>query len=1150
MRFDAAAEQLEIFPTRKGRTNAWHTSYFGLNLYADRITYHLAADSLTMQIMSGQQLIPMTVESDNYFNSERLRKMNPFYRTHPVSLVVGYARKYGIDTFYDLELAEEYEISLGTVRGELKLLEGYDMIHYDRRTSEVTVMDKAFHYFDASVGEKDFDYLYMEGLVEDGHNAVLHFDEGELKVRGVRSFSVTKDYELEIEPDSTQQVTFLQNRGFRFSGAVTEGDFIYNGKNFEFNYDQFLIDMPEIDSMRLNIPVPDSLREEGIQPDRQELSNSITETSGTLYINAPGNLSGNEEREDFPYFTSNSDAIVYFDGKEILNGAYDRSVFFVLPPFEVDSLDREQGASFAFEGSFNSGGIFPEFEETLTIQPDQSLGFIHQIPPEGYELYGTEARTYEKIRLSNEGIRGGGKIDFLTTEIFSDDFIYYPDSVTANGSGGKIRPGDYKGASYPEAILGPYDMTWLPKKDSMYLRTVDEPFRFYNGTAALEGFANVTTGGVYGGGTMKTRGTITKSAKFNFQELSYSGRNADFIAESDDPEKPAMAGDNISLDFDLTQNEAVLQPEVRGEAAISFPYAQMKTSITKAVWDLDAGLVTMTKPPEVDIMDSYFYSTRESLDSLVFSGEKATYDMSTYQLKVEGIPYITVADSRIIPEGNTTTILENSELQPFLNARVIIDTVNAYHQLNKGQITVISRNKFQGSAFYQVMVESDTFEIRFDSFELQEVPISKKESRLMTVSGGEVPEDQELKIAPGFFYKGSVDMYAYKAALELDGYVKMDVENIDVSDLWIPYTRKDSSIYPHIPLENAVFEDGRQGIAGIHTGIQGDLYSTFVEKYLDDADTDFFRARGELSFDKDSRKYKIESPSKTAGGYAGYTMTYDDSSAEISFEGPVQFLKATTTDINLKSAVIGQGNKRDASFKIDAFIIMNLEVPGALPVIMGDDLLAAVERMGANPANESSEELLIKMANFVGDKNTLKYQEDLLGGYKPLQSVSPELDGTVVISGVRMNWSSSEQAWYSTSKIGLSHTDRVDVNAALDGFLEIRRDDTGADVVNLFLQAAPEAWYYISYHDNSLILYSSNEEFNAIVKDKSNVDSQKPGELLFAPGDLNETLGFINGFRKQYFGIDEAYNLASPTDASLEDENFETIEEEDDDFGF
>ena len=105
------------------------------------------------------------------------------------------------------------------------------------------------------------------------------------------------------------------------------------------------------------------------------------------------------------------------------------------------------------EHSIQEGSSLPS-RKHLHIQEDRSLGFKHQIPAEGYNLYGTEAKTYEEIRLSNKGMRGYGQIDFLTTTIYSDDFIYYPDSVTTDGTGGVISPGTYKGASYPEAVLG------------------------------------------------------------------------------------------------------------------------------------------------------------------------------------------------------------------------------------------------------------------------------------------------------------------------------------------------------------------------------------------------------------------------------------------------------------------------------------------------------------------------------------------------------------------------------------------------------------------------------------------------------------------------------------------------------------------------
>ena len=426
------------------------------------------------------------------------------------------------------------------------------------------------------------------------------------------------------------------------------------------------------------------------------------------------------------------------------------------------------------------------------------------------------------------------KLTFSPPPSTSDDFIYYPDSVVADGTGGVISPGTYKDASYPEAVLGAYDMYWLPRKDSMYLRTVGEPFKFYNSTAELTGEANITTKGVYGGGTMLTRGSKSVSKDLSFKEFEYSARHAQFEVFTDDSEKPAMEGDDVRLDFDLTNNIATIQPEKIGVAAISFPYAQMKTSITEAVWNLEDSVVTMTKPDNTPIEDSYFFTTRDDLDSLAFNAEKAVYDINTQELNVQGIPFIIVADSKIILEGHQTTIFANSVLQQFENAEIIIDTLNGYHYLDRASIRIWSRNKFEGNAFYQQIVGKDTFDIRFDSFELSEVPVGEPDrkgnyqKRLMTVSGGEVIENQNLIISPGFFYKGSVTMYASKPALELDGLVKLDLADPDYNH-WVQFKRIEGERNVSLPFDNPILESGEVASAGIHLNIRGELSTSFVE---------------------------------------------------------------------------------------------------------------------------------------------------------------------------------------------------------------------------------------------------------------------------------------------------------------------------------
>ena len=1144
----------ELLVLRNSSLTPYKSSYFDVSMGVDLIKWNMEFDSVALELMNGKDLLPASFESDNFFDIVRFEKVARFLDFHPINSFVYYARKYNLTEFYVGELALEYKIDERFAQGAGRILSQYGFAEYQPNTGYVKLYPKAFHYYDASAKRVDYDNLMVPSKVKDGSNAYIQLGSGKLNVRGVTRFYISTDFKVFVEPsDST--VTLLKGRNIEFNGDVHAGDFNYQGTSHVFNYDEFLFSMPQIDSMRITVPLQDTTKvDEGFK--KTELANQITGTSGTLYIDKAGNKSGKNKNTNYPFFASDSEAVVYFDGPEILNGAYDKSVRFLMPPFKLDSIEREDGESISFEGTFNSGGIFPTFQETLHIQEDKSLGFKHQIPQRGYNLYGTEAKTYEEIRLSNQGMRGYGQIDFLTTTIYSDDFIYYPDSVTSDGSGGVISPGYYKGASYPEAVLGAYDMYWLPRKDSMYLHTVDEPFKFYNSTAELDGHANITTNGVFGGGTMFTRGSRSESEELSFKEFEYGARHADFEVLTNDPTKPAMEGEDIRLHFDLNTNTATIQPEKVGVAAISFPYAQMKTSITQAIWDLEDSVVTMIKPDNISIEDSYFFTTRKDLDSLAFNAERASYDINTQELNVQGIPYIIVADSKIIPEGNETTILANSVLQEFKNAEIIIDTLNGYHYLDRANIRVISRLKFEGNAYYKQIVDKDTFDIRFDSFELQEVPVGEPDkkgiykTRLMTVSGGEVFENQNLVISPGFLYKGSTIMYASKPALELDGLIKLTLADPSY-DRWVVFKRKEGEKGVELLFDDALFESGERVSAGIQVDIRDELYTTFIESKGEGSSFDFFKASGTLTFTDSTQTYRIEAPSKTDGtSYAGHTMLYMDTSKAVVFEGLANFIDPSNTQLQLDASILGVGNKESNEYTADALFAMDFPTPNGAFDIMAKDLIDIIERIGPPLANDISLELLYKLANLTDDATAKDYEQSSLKDYTALPSVSRDLERQLLISGVKMKWDKSQKAWHNTTKLAISNIYKADINAKLDGFLEIKKDESGADVVNLFIQAAPGVWYYVGYTFNQLILYSSNADFNDLIKSKSNVENSKPGELIVAIGDTNETLGFINDFRKKYFGLEEPYNLVSPDEINVEDENFDTIEDEDEDDGF
>src|SRR5690606_32571025 len=124
-----------------------------------------------------------------------------------------------------------------------------------------------------------------------------------------------------------------------------------------------------------------------------------------------------------------------------------------------------------------------------------------------------------------------------------------------------------------------------------------------------------------------------------------------------------------------------------------FPYAQFKTSIPNARWDMTNQRIIMSKAPDVPIENSVFYTTRKDLDSLHFNAARAEYDLRAQELKVSGIPYIIVADAMITPENNEVLIHENARIGTLHNTTIILDTLNGYHRLTDGVVNIVSDRK-------------------------------------------------------------------------------------------------------------------------------------------------------------------------------------------------------------------------------------------------------------------------------------------------------------------------------------------------------------------------------------------------------------------------------------------------------------------------
>ncbi len=1127
--------------------NAPYTaSYFNFDFGADKIRWDLNSDSLNVFSFGGRSQSPMILESVDYYDPEDFRLLaGQGFQFHPLALVASYSLRNGVREFYVDDIATATRQPSDGMRMAMTFLAQKGMVDYNINTGYVKVKDKALHYYDAGKGDADYDNLKIHSIVDGPANAVINFADGRMNVRGVEEFKVSDSLNVVIKPDSSV-ITLLQNRDIKFNGKITAGNFEIMGKDFTLKYDSFFINLNHIDSIRFYITETNA-RGQSI---RRRVNNAMvgadstaaaaagmvntSKTSGTLFISRPDNKSGKEKIPNYPRLDATAGGVIYFNRREVLNGAYDRSVFFVVPPFKLDSLNDADPGSINFEGTFVSSGMFPNFKEKLHTMADKSLGFRHAIPSAGYQLFQGDGKIVGGMSLDNAGIRATGRIDYLAASVESNDFVFYPDSVVGRGNVGELREKQFGAVWYPQVTLSEFKLKWLPKQDKFNLINLRDPFNLYASSAQLDGQLTVSKGGVTGDGKLITRGSEAISSQLSFSAAEFGARHADFQVKTTNPDKPALSGSDIRLKFNLEQNYADISPEIAGEAAIDFPYAQFKTSIPEARWDLNSQKIVMTKDPDVPLENSYFYTTRKELDSLNFLAERAEYDIQTQQLKVSGIPFIVVADAKITPENNEILILENAKIGRLQNTTIVMDTLNGYHRLTDGVVDVISRKEFSGYATYQyVNAVNDTFAIKMTDFHLEPIESTTNSKRnnseliatQQTVANGAVIEEDKIILAPRIYYKGDMVMYATRPALQLNGSVKLDLKKIKNYNTWILYDQSGDEKEVFIDFDNAITEEGRKVEAGLHFADDNSLYITFVFDKKNPDDDDFFLPSGSLFFDKESQEFKIEDRQKSSGEkLTGKVFAYNEDKQEVRFEGQVNFFTGGSKDFQITSGALGSGNLETNKINLNTFMMVDMNVPPQALQLMALDLQNVIKNEGADEGLGDQTELLYKIADIVGERVVKDFEQKSLQAYTPLATI-PQLARPLVFANFNLKRSQEYKAFYSEGKLGLSNILRNDINGAFEGFMELRKNEDGSSVFHVFFKASPDSWYYFGMEDNRLMVHSSNPEFNDVISKKTNATKAKIGELVFIPGSDEETLSFINKFRSKYYGLEAPYSL-------------------------
>ncbi len=1114
LKFNQKTKNFQLSKTEKSgfKDMSYLDSHHKLYITADALHWNIGSDKLDFKILSAKNLIPATFESFDYYNAESYNNMASSYNFNPLVVVNNFAKKTNATTVSIYDIARSFNKEVESLRPAMLGMMQKGYMNFDPDMQNLALSAKGLNVLAASQSRKDYDSFYIKSLFnsnskDSSANASINLLNNNLVIKGIKYFYLSDSLNVFLAPKD-KIITVKKDRSFIINGTIKTGNFKFVGKDFAFSYNDFSVKLNQIDSITF---IPQKLYQKG---ENIEVGGDLRYDFGTLYINKPDNKSGRLKLLSFPRLLIPNGVTAYFDHPYRAKGTYLREVFFKVPTIDYDSLNTKD---IDFVGTFHSDGMFPKFTETLVTMPDNTLGFQHKVPSGKYPLYGgnSSIKFANQLIMDKTGLHTkDGELNHLTAQIPGKEILITPDSLLAFGKTGSINEGVINNAYFTKVSLNDYSLKWLPKVDSMEIQTKGNSFDFYNTTTKLQGRLYLRQTGIYGAGVLRRNDSETESKAFKFNKEAFTAELADFIVGNNlKNTKPSLLGKNTQVDFNIQAGIVKLQnPEntlLGDSTGFIFPYSSFRTTINKAEWNIAKKTISMTG----DVKSSVFTSTAPEQDGLNFNGSEALYEIDNQSLNVKGVPSIKSADALIFPDKGLVSIKRDAEIKGLYNANIQIDTVRKYHNLSNANVRILSKNKFEGDGIYRfVNIVNDTINIKMGNFELKEIPSKNKTKQYVTYAKAIVERKDLFYLSPKMLYSGEIEMLATEKNLKLNGFVKPDIKTRPDSASWIAY-KGNSTENVNILLDNNTKDEEKNTVvAGLHLSPTAPhLYTTFVSSKWAEKDENIFTGKGIITDIARSDIWEI-TPKNEKFTFENSSIKYQNNSKTINASGSFSLFKPEALVQCAGTAEITIDSMKN---NFDQMLVLNFPIPTEILKVFAEKIVKTnLNSVSVDPSDmpEDRQQMLYKLAQIVGGKTIDPLERKIMNEHVPLSTINSKLATTMVISKANLKWSEAHSTFYSTGKLYVANIGNTDINAQLDGIIEIRKNTTG-DEFYLYLEPNDELWYYFGYLKNEMGVMSSDNDFNnnVFAKTKNAKKSTKDYNFVSAlPDEKNTFVDRVN----------------------------------------
>ena len=1090
-------------------------SYHQLDIYCEAINWLIDKDIVEFRMVSqdGTRTFA-TFESNSFYSERKDREIQGIDQVSPVVRVYKYMKDNGMKHDFSLQSLVRH---IGLDEGQTKLLihglAGSGLLSYDEGNNRIHVNNKLIGFYKAISKQKghDYDALTLESDTK-SINAELDLSSNDLRIHGIKKF-VVSDSQIVIVKPYGGDATVKRNRDIVFSGFINVGRFEMNVTNATFIYNDFKLDLPQIDSLRFKVTdFTDTTKTRWVRTPLYSLV-------GNIQVDKPDNHCGLTKNKDYPIFNSEQPSYVYYDRPFIFNGIYARDRFYYsLRPFVIKQLTDFRTDSLEFGGVLTSAGIFPDIDEPLKVQRDYSLGFISKTPKEGLPAYGGKGTFAKKIDLSYRGLRGEGDLEYLTAHASTDKYLFFPDSMMAQTDTFYVR----EEQDYPDVHNGSTLLRWYPYRDSMTVSQLrgGTTFKMYHDVTQLAGRLILQPKGASAYGTCTLYEGTLKSKDFKLRSKEMEAQHTDFVLRSTKYDNIAFqAADMKSLvDYEEHTGTFTAPDSLQRVQLNAMNYAAWLDLYT---WDWDHKLLVLdnsheTETQGVDALTlrernqrldrmpgAHFESTDPKLRDIRFSAIHSTYHYDAEELSARSVFALPVADALIAPGNDSLHISKGGMMSMIKGAQVLFPRDSAFHLFYGCDILVDNGQRYSGKGTIDYVSMDDKRQ------PIQMNAISSSDSG--SVADGFVPDSARFTLSPAFGFAGKVRVDAQHTFYHFDGGVRLLHECAPIDQLgllaYADYLDPED-IRVTVP-EKPVDWKGHAINAAIRQGQDGLIpTSSFLTKQQ--KGNELLASYGLLHYDSEAQTYTITSEERLDDNEViDRYLTLHTDNCVVEGEGPVTFglCEGPASIYAYGNAYLNPSDIEE--FKLNTVLGVNFPIDNGLVTQLATQIENDLRPMPADRDNELLDHALqFDLGGEAGHEAYMTYQAT--GAYDRMPKCFE--GNTMLFENVKWQYS-PQRGYYANCMTSLSHVGKKQLHVNVRLKAQYFKKSTENYLV-LYIQLANDHWYYLKYEFKAqrLSISSSVGEWNDKLLSIKKDARTKDGFSYVLANSRVEINNFLGGF--------------------------------------